>query len=562
MAENTKRSIRTKFLLGFIILSVILIIIFSLYFILLYYNNLKYEQEKLNIYLKFASSNINNDLDYIFKGLIALENLEDFKSLNLNKIKDHINHFKNFKFIDKIMLTDSNGIILIPSSNNQLDKMNLTDYPLYDMAMKEKKIVIEDNYIDEKLFITISCPIINNDKISALLIIFLKFNDKDIEIFNDMIDPDSFDWEILLTNRKGYLLYHSHKFINSNELKKLDYSSDPSVKNALLGNWKLKQIKIGNNDFFTSSLIVTTSSWFIIVNVPHSLIFKKIIKIIAPTLILILILIVFMMIIIWIWSNIFIKPLMNLTKAFIEYGEKGKTDMLNYKGHDEISAAFESFNEMTLERNKMDKELLVIIEDDRKRTGKLIHDELEFNLSEIYHHILIIKEEINKILNKDKLFILSYLDKIFYLLNKSINNTKLISTGLNPVSINNNIIQSIKELIKNFEISYNIKIKFHHDNDLVVNEEIIGTNIYYIILEALNNSIKFNNADKITIEMNQEINNLIIKIKDNGKENVEVQNKEMAVRIIYYLARLINADISINNSGKENEINCKIINNV
>ncbi len=319
MAENSRRSIRTKFLLSFIILTVFLIIVFSLYLILLYYNNLKYEQEKLNIYLKFASSNINNDLDYIFKGLTALENLEDFKTLNLNKIKDHINHFKDFKFIDKIMLTDSYGKILIPSFNNQLDKMNLADYPLYNIPMKEKKIAIEDNYIDEKLYITISCPIMNYDKIRALIIVFLKFNDKDIEIFNDIIDPDSFDWEILLTNKKGYLLYHSHNLIKSNDLKEIDYSSDPSVKNALFGNWKLKQIKIGNKFFFTSSLIVTTSSWFIIVNVPKSLIFKKIIKIITPAFILILILIIFMLILILLWSNIFIKPLINLTKAFAEY---------------------------------------------------------------------------------------------------------------------------------------------------------------------------------------------------------------------------------------------------
>lgn len=557
-----KKSIRTKFLFGFILLSVFLIIISFIYFILLYQNNLKYEQEKLNIYLKFASSSINNDLNYIYNGLSALESLEDFKSLNLNKIKDIMDNFKNFKFIGNIMLTDSFGKIIIPSSNDQLDKLNLTDYPLYIMPLKEKKTVIEDNYIDGKLYITISCPIIKKDSVIAILIIFLKFNDKDIEIFNNIIDPDSFEWEIILTNKKGYLLYHTHKLINSNDLKELDYSLEPSVKNALLGNWKLKQIKINGKNFFSSSLVVSLSSWFIIVNVPQSLIFKKIIKIIAPTFSLLLFLIIFMMIIIWIWSNIFIKPLMDLTKAFIEYGEKGKTDLLHYKGNDEISSAFNSFNEMIIEKDKLDKELLSIIENDRKRIGSLIHEELESNLSEIYHHILIIKEEINKILNKDKLFILSYLDKIFYLLNKSINSTKLISNGLNPVSINNNIIQSLKELISNFKNSYNVNIQFKHDKDLIINEELIGINIYYIVLEALNNSIKYYGADKITITINQEINNLIIKIRNNGVRNIKAENKEMSVRIMYYLAKLINAEIIIKNTEKENEILCKIINNV
>ena len=154
------------------------------------------------------------------------------------------------------------------------------------------------------------------------------------------------------------------------------------------------------------------------------------------------------------------------------------------------------------------------------------------------------KEELNKFLKKENLYVISYLDKISKILNETINKTKLISDGLCPVSLyEGGLINSILELVNNTKSIYNLTFNFDYDKDIIIKDEITSLNLYYITHEAIQNSVKYDNADKININFKRNKNDIILKIEYHGSK-IENNNpdKNMSIRVMNYSAKLINAE--------------------
>jgi len=543
--------IRYKLITGIVTIFILVTIVYFLYFISLYRNLLKNEEEKINIYNKSVSININKDIMNLINEIKSILALDYFKKFNITKMIDISNYQKkNNPFINTVIICDDTGDIIFISDENILTSAdNLSEYDFYNIPFYENNIVFSDNYSNNSLFITISAPIIdNNDNSMGVIIYILNIENKNLDLFNNIVDPDSYDWQIILTNKKGILLYHTHKKITNESIKNLDYSKYPSVKNALLGNWELSRVNINGQSWYTSSEFITTCNWYVITQVPRAVIVNKVFNILMPNIILIIIITIASIIITLIWANMFITPLINLTNAIREYGEKGNTKILKEKkGKDEISQALKSFNKMINERKKLEREVFEVIERERKKIGKEIHNDLENIISNIYHQVLILEEELNKILNKENLYIVKHMGKISKLLNEVLNKTKSISNGLCPVTLQEGgLINTIKELIKNYQSVNNVKYQFKYDDDIIIKDEIVAINIFYILNEAIDNAIKYNNADNISISFIKNEDNITLEIIDNGSPFEEEKNI-MGIRIMNYNARLINADLLIEN---------------
>ena len=542
-------------------LSLLLIALYSFYFLILYKNLLKYEEEKINIYIKSISININKDINNIINKIKTATTLESFKKFNLKEMKEIVLYYeKNYKLIKNFFVCNKNGDIIIQSSE-KIDFLNdnCSSYGFFRMPIEDKNIIISDNYTEKNLFISISAPILDNhNNILGVIVIFLSLENKDIELFQNIIDPDSYKWEILLTNKKGILLYHSHSKIETKSIDSIDYSNYPSVQKALLGNLELSRVIIDNKSWYTSSEIIPICNWYVIVQVPRKLIIDNVKKIITPNIILLIILIILLIVLILFWANRFINPITKLTNAIKEYGEKGTSNLLITKSDDEIHNAMKTFNKMIIERRQIEREILEIIEKDRKRIGNDLHDDLEKKLSEIYHQILILKEELGKFLKKENLYIMTYIEKISKILNETINKTKSISNGLCPVSLyEGGLINSILELVNNIKNAYNLTFNFDYDKDIIIKDEITSLNLYYITHEAIQNAVKYNKANIINITFKRNKNDIILKIEDFGSKKAdENSDKNMSIRVMNYSAKLINAELNIESKNNKNTITC------
>ncbi len=557
-------SLRSKLLSGIMLLSILLIALYSFYFFILFKNLLKYEEEKINVYLKSVSININKDIRNTIEKIKAITELKSFKSFNLQEMKDIVLYYENNeKLINNFFVCDINGNIVIQSSK-KIDflKDNCSSYGFFNMPIEDKNIVISDNYTEKNLYISISAPVFSkNNKILGVIVIFLSLENKDVDIFQNIIDPFSYKWEILLTNKNGILLFHSHMKIEEKTFESIDYSNYPPVQKALLGDFELSRVSIENKSWYTSSELIPLGNWYVVIQVPSDLIINNVLNIITPNLVVLVILIILLFILILFWAHRFINPIVKLTNAIRDYGEKGSTNLLTSTGNDEISNAMKTFNMMVTERRQTEREILEIIERERKRIGKELHNELENNLTDIYHQVLILKEELNKFLKEKNYYVIAYIEKISKILNETISKTKSISDGLSPVSLyEGGLINCIKELAKNMENVYNIKYNFEYDEDIKIKDQIVSLNLYYIAHEAFQNAVKFNKSNKVDIYFKKDKNNIVLKIEDYGLGILNnISEKKMSIRVMNYSARLINADLNIENNKDKGTITTCIL---
>ncbi|OHD18759.1 MAG: hypothetical protein A2086_05790 [Spirochaetes bacterium GWD1_27_9] len=359
---------------------------------------------------------------------------------------------------------------------------------------------------------------------------------------NNIYEPENYLWEIIITDKNGKLLYISNEDFAKIKDDDKNYKEHPSVKNALLGNWGFKKVIVNNKKYYTSSKFVVSNDWIIIVQVPEKIILNNVIRTILPILILILMIILFFLSISLVFISSILKPINILTDHINQYTLSKENEHIEYKKNDEIGLALKAFEKLTIERKKLEKEILEISENERKRIGRDLHDDLGQILTGISFQLLLLEQEVGS--DKDKLEIVNDISDLTV---EAINKTKIIARGLCPVNllVENGFIFSIEGLAKSIEKTYNIKCIFYYDNTIIIDDDVIASNLYHIILETVNNSLKHSNCKEIEIGFFRESENVKLIIKDNGIGFEYKEGNGMGLKILKYRANLVGAVLNI-----------------
>jgi len=355
--------------------------------------------------------------------------------------------------------------------------------------------------------------------------------------------PENYLWDIIITDDKGNLLYISNEDIDKMSVEDKKFAKYPPIKNALTGNWGLNRIIANGEKYFTSSRFVIENDWIIVVQVPEKIIINNAIKLIIPVLIFILSIILFFILLYQALKNTVLKPVGILTDYINQFTDNRKLKINEYKKNDEIGAAVKAFENLTIERIKLEKEILEISENERKRIGRDLHDDLGQILTGISFQLVLLNQSLD-IGNEELTEIAS---NISSLTKEAINKTKIIARGLCPVNlfVDNGLILSIEEFSKNISTTYNVKCNFYYDKEIVINNEVISTNLYHIILETINNSIKHSKCKKIEIRLIKNDENIKLFIEDDGKGFENFNTNGMGLKILKYRANLIGGTLEI-----------------
>jgi signal transduction histidine kinase len=379
-----------------------------------------------------------------------------------------------------------------------------------------------------------------------------KINNNFEEIYNFLEkfiqQPSNPIWKTIITDKKGILLYGSNIKFEEIKTKGKNYSKYPSVKNALIGNWGLKEVKINNKKYYTSSNFVPKIGWIVIVDVPKNIIINQVTSMIFPLIILTFLLLLFLLFTGIIYINRILNPLEKLTMSMKEYSKSGSVNPIKIKGKNEISSAIKTFNNMVSERKKLEKEILEISENERIRIGHDIHDDLGQILTGISFQLIMLEKGLKK--EKKNIF-----NETSELLSKAINKSRLIARGLSPVSMNENgFVIAIEELTKNIEKIYKIKCSFKNIENIQIMDHIIALNLFYIAQESINNSIKHAKPKEIIVILKRIKNEIILEIKDDG-QGIQNSNKEgMGLKIMKYRVSMINGKLEIKSDKNKGTI--------
>jgi two-component system, NarL family, sensor kinase len=187
------------------------------------------------------------------------------------------------------------------------------------------------------------------------------------------------------------------------------------------------------------------------------------------------------------------------------------------------------------------RKLIENTDEERLRISRDLHDDIGQSLS-------IIKSKLN-LFNSGKITQLDGLDKE---VGDVIEQTRSISHGLHPSAIEKlGLERSIVSLFEKTQNNTGIVCSVSIGKQLESLSLDLSSQVYRIIQECVNNTIKHADASALKVTIRRESDVLHVKYRDNGNGIVDEQKSEgIGMQTIKERARLINGKISISGNGK------------
>jgi PAS domain S-box-containing protein len=203
-------------------------------------------------------------------------------------------------------------------------------------------------------------------------------------------------------------------------------------------------------------------------------------------------------------------------------------------------------NDIT-ETRQMEREMMNIVGDERRRIGQDLHDDLGQTLTGVAFLVQTLRQEAGCFSADAEQAAV----KIGNLVRKAIMKVRTISKMLSPVEMESRgFITAVEEMVDNIQEVFLISCEVFYVGDVEVHDNNVASNLYYIAREAINNSIKHGNADEIRIVFEKKGNALVMSISDNGHGIPDDRPQGgIGLKTIEYRARIIGAVTRI--SGAE-----------
>ncbi len=214
------------------------------------------------------------------------------------------------------------------------------------------------------------------------------------------------------------------------------------------------------------------------------------------------------------------------------------------------------------EKKKLEKEILEISEKESRRIGQDLHDNLGQHLTGVMFQLKVLENSLRK---KNMISDADMANDITMLTKDAVNLTRNLAKNLIKVNIiGQGLSTAIAELISFYSGIFNIEFNYEVNEDLdnAIKDSVIKNQLYHIVQEALNNSIKHSDASIIEVVLTVEDSEIYLKISDNGNglNNETKSSKEgLGLNILKYRANVIDGNISIISYKKEGtDVICRV----
>jgi DNA-binding LacI/PurR family transcriptional regulator/signal transduction histidine kinase len=196
-------------------------------------------------------------------------------------------------------------------------------------------------------------------------------------------------------------------------------------------------------------------------------------------------------------------------------------------------------------RIRLEQEVVDISKHTMERIGQDLHDDLCQHLAGVSLHVSALRSSIGKN-DPDALQII---DSVNRMLSDSIGRVKGIVRGLLPLGIaDEGVSQALEILCREMTVSSGLSIEFSGDEDFSMIAPDRAIELYRIVQEALNNSLKHSGGTRLEVELISHIdkNKLFFSatIQDNGKGFSPKGNVQgMGLKIMRYRAERANMEL-------------------
>ena len=203
------------------------------------------------------------------------------------------------------------------------------------------------------------------------------------------------------------------------------------------------------------------------------------------------------------------------------------------------------------DRKRLEKTILEISEQERRRIGQDLHDDLGQHLTGIAFMGKVLEQRLAEAALPEA----AEAAKIVTLVNESIKMTRDLARGLLPVvSESHGLIPALEHWAREVSDLFHVDCRFECGNFECRNQELVPSHVlsdhlYRLAQEAVTNAVKHGRARNITIRLAVVNNGGVLTIQDDGAgfDASEIQSG-LGLRIMNYRAKMIGGSLSVQSS--------------
>lgn len=197
--------------------------------------------------------------------------------------------------------------------------------------------------------------------------------------------------------------------------------------------------------------------------------------------------------------------------------------------------------EITL-KSDLQKQMMEISEKEQRRIGQDLHDSLSQQLGGIVFMGQVLYEKLKKLGWEES----EAMYKILVHLQNALTHTRDLARGLYPSLSEGGLCAALNELVVSVSELYSIPVLLCCEKGLTSSDEKVIIQMYRIVQEAINNSIRHGHADRIRIRLFRKEGRVVLTVSDNGVGFPEKPNmKGIGLNIMEYRAASIGASFKI-----------------
>lgn len=197
------------------------------------------------------------------------------------------------------------------------------------------------------------------------------------------------------------------------------------------------------------------------------------------------------------------------------------------------------------DRKRLERELLCVIERERQRTGRELHDNIGQQLAGVLYMVEVLRGRLS---NTSPVDDVSYIDKISTQVNQAIEQMHVLAKGLDPIDLERNgLILELEKLAIHVQSTYGISCTVECGEGFSTGDSSVAINLYRVAQEAITNAIKHAKPKNIKIGLIAEDGHWKLILANDGLEFPEdlTTGDGMGLRIMQHRADMINGSLNI-----------------
>jgi len=211
------------------------------------------------------------------------------------------------------------------------------------------------------------------------------------------------------------------------------------------------------------------------------------------------------------------------------------------------------------ERRRLEKEILNVSEEERRRIGQDLHD----GLGQMLTGIGLLSQDVARHLEEEGHERTDDMHEITEHIKEADQYARDLSHGLIPVDVDaNGLPEALRRLTKNAERLFDLECDFQEVETPRIHENTTASHLYRIAQEAVNNAVRHGDADRIRIALAAGDEQIRLQVRDDGSgfdATDATDNDGMGVRIMNYRARIIGGTLDMTSTlGEGTVVTCTL----